>query len=418
MDHNLLCALKDRARFRQLRGAVPDSMLGQETVAMLAWFSKYFESFPDKERIETDVLHSLFTLRAQGSPEQLAVMRALINRLDQPVPQEVLDGITHQLLERDFAGRAAALLNAYEAGEELDLTYELNRMASESMRRISQQSPSSYVDDDIADILASFENDRGLKLPTHALRNGVGGLQGGDVLLVGGRPDKGKTSLIAAILAGFAPQLQGLNLSGRPMLWCSNEGSGRRIVPRIYQAALNVDFTELCALSNSGELAAKYAKAVAGETIRVKDVHGMTLGQIEQTVEEMGPCVVVLDMPANIRSAAVSGGNKTDALESVWQEFREMMVRHDAVGIGTAQISSEGDDKLYPGYGAIKDSKTGVQGAVDVMLMMGALNSPDMATLRGFSTPKNKRQMHGTPSHIEAEVFFDSAKCQFTDGNL
>lgn len=418
MDRNLLCALKDRARFRQLRGAVPDSMLGQETVAMLAWYAKYFESFPDKERVETDVLHSLFTLRANGTPEQLAVMRALISSLDTPVPQEVLDGITHQLLERDFAGRAAALLNAYEAGEELDLTYELNRMASESMRKLSQHNPASYVDDDISDILKDFEDDRGLKLPTMALRNGVGGLQGGDILLVAARVDKGKSSLVASILAHFAPQLSDLGWSGRPMLWCSNEGAGRRIVPRIYQAALKVDFTELCALSNSGELAAKYAKAVAGETIRVKDVHGMTLGQIEQAVEEMKPSVVVLDMPANIRAPAIAGGSKTDALESVWQEFREMAVRHDFVGIGTAQVSIEGDGQLYPGYGAIKDSKTGVQGAVDVMLMMGALNSPDMATLRGFSTPKNKRQLRGSPSHIQAEVFFDSAKCQFTDGNL
>lgn len=93
-----------------------------------------------------------------------------------------------------------------------------------------------------------------------------------------------------------------------------------------------------------------------------------------------------------------------------------MAVRHDFVGFGTSQISADGDDQLYPGYGALKDSKTGVQGAVDVMIMMGALNSPDMASLRGFGTPKNKRQVSGKPSCVQAQVYFDSEKCQFEDG--
>ena len=418
MDHNLLCALKDRARFRQLRGAVPDSMLGQETVAMLAWFSKYFESFPDKERIETDVLHSLFTLRAQGSPEQLAVMRALINRLDTPVPQEVLDGITLQLLERDFAGRAAALLNAYEAGEEVDLTYELNRMASESMRRLSASNPSDYIKTDIADILAAFQDERGVKLPTMALQEHVSGLAGGDLVGIAARPDRGKTSFIAKILTHAAPQMEALGKGSRPMLWFNNEGVGTRIIPRIYQSALKVDFTELCRLSNEGLLQERYNKAVNGVEIRVKDCHGFSLGQLEQVMEEMKPSIVVFDMMANFRlPGASAGGNKTDSLEAGWQEAREMMVRHDCIGFGTIQISDIGDDQLYPPYNALKDSRTGIQGALDVQIMLGALNAPDMATLRGISLPKNKRQITGRPSNIHSEVWFDAARCDFTDGN-
>lgn len=417
MDLNILQALRHRDKFRQLRGAVPDSMLGQETMAMLSWFDAYFKAFEDHNQVDTTTLQSLFTLRATGTPEQLSVMRMLIAKLDEPVEDSVLQGISEQLYERDFAGRAAALLNAYESGKEVDLTYELNRMASENMRRLSQTAPSSYIDADIADILKDYESDRGLKLPTTALREAVGGLLGGDLIAVAGRPDKGKTSLVAAILTTFAPQLRDLGWAGRPLLWLNNEGSGRRIVPRIYQAALKIDFAELTRLSNAGELRQKYLQAVDGQDIRVKDMHGATLGQIEQVIEEMNPCAVVFDMVANFKlPGANGGGNKTDSLEAGWQELREMAVRHDFVAVGTVQISADGDNMLYPPYGALKDSKTGVQGAVDVQLMMGALNSPDMASLRGLSTPKNKRQVVGKPSYVQAEVFFDSARCVFTDG--
>lgn len=418
MDLNILGALRERNRFRQLRGAVPDAQLGVETLTMLSWYDAYFKQFPDKDRIETDVLRSFFTLRAGTStPEQQAVMKMLITKLDTDVDKSIIEGITAQLYERDFAGRAAAVLRKFEDGEEVDVTYELNRMANENMRRLSSAQPSSYIDTPIEDLLKEYEDDRGLKLPTNVLKESVGGLQGGDLLLVAGRPDKGKTSLVAAILTEFAPQLKDMGWEGRPLLWLNNEGSGKRIIPRIYQAALNVDFLELTRLSNAGTLRSLYLQAVCNQDIRVKDIHGMSLGQIEQVIEDMNPAAVVYDMPANIKTTGMgAGANKTDGLEGIWQGIRDICVLHNHVGIGTSQISNEGDNELFPGYGALKDSKTGVQGAVDVMLMMGAFNSPDMAAVRGFATPKNKRQIAGKPSYVQSTIAFDSARCQFTDG--
>lgn len=420
MDLNILSALRDRGKFRQLRGAVPDSLLGQETVSMLAWYQAYFNAFPDKDYVETDVLRSLFALKVGSSatPEQMAVMRMLMDRLDEPVDAEVIDGITTQLYERDFAGRAAALLNQYESGGEVDITYELNRMASENMRRISASAPSSYIDTPIEDILADFGQDRGLKLPTLALQTTIAGLQGGDSVAIAGRPDKGKTSFLAAALTGFAKQMRGLGLDGRPLLWLNNEGSGKRIIPRVYQAALGITFEEMVQMSNAGTLRAAYQKAVDGQEIRVKDCHGSTMGQLEQIIEEMNPCAVVFDMLGNFRMPSAGGGNKTDALEQMWQEAREMAVRHDFVAMPTIQISADGDNMLFPPYSALKDSKTGVQGACDVILMMGAMNSIDMDTVRGFSTPKNKRQMPGKPSNVQSQVFFEPATCQFLDGAM
>ncbi len=420
MDRLLLAVLKDRAKFRQLRDAVPDSLVGQETISMLAWYDAYFKAFPDKDRVDTESLRSLFNLRVGSTIDenQRAIMGMLFRKLDEPVDQHEVEGITAQLFERDFSGKAAALINRYNNGDEIDLTFELNRLAHENMRRTSASSPASYIDAPIADILNDFQGDRGLKLVTQLLRSSVGGLQGGDSIAVAGRPDKGKTSLLAANLVNFAPQLAGMDWSGRPMLWLNNEGSGRRIIPRIYQAALKCTFAEMVAKSNAGTLVQEYTESMHDERILVKDMHGSTLGQIEQVIEELNPCVVVFDMLANFRMPGVGGGNKTDALEQMWQETREMAVRHDFVAMPTVQISADGDDQMYPPYSALKDSKTGIQGATDVILMMGALNSIEMDTVRGFSTPKNKRQMQGTPSNTPGQVFFDKERCVFEDGNL
>lgn len=420
MDRLLLAVLKDRSKFRQLRGAVPDDLVGTDTLSMLAWYDCWFKTFPDKDRVDTESLRSLFNLRVGNTIDenQRAIMGMLFRKLDEPVDQHEVEGITAQLFERDFKGKAAALINRYDNGDEIDLTFELNRLAHENMRRTSASSPASYIDAPIADILNDFQGDRGLKLVTQLLRSSVGGLQGGDSIAVAGRPDKGKTSLLAANLVNFAPQLAGMDWSGRPMLWLNNEGSGRRIIPRIYQAALKCTFAEMVAKSNAGTLVQEYTDAMHDERILVKDMHGSTLGQIEQVIEELNPCVVVFDMLANFRMPGTGGGNKTDALEQMWQETREMAVRHDFVAMPTVQISADGDDQMYPPYSALKDSKTAIQGATDVILMMGALNSIEMDTVRGFSTPKNKRQMQGTPSNTPGQVFFDKERCLFEDGTL
>ncbi len=146
-------------------------------------------------------------------------------------------------------------------------------------------------------------------------------------------------------------------------------------------------------------------------------MHGASLANIEQVIESMRPAVVVFDMLANFRLAgAQNGANKADGVEQLWQEVREMAVRHDYISLSTVQISQEGGNQLYPPYSALKDSKTGIQGATDIILMMGSLDNPDAQAIRGLSTPKNKFAVAGKQSYVKGEVYFDGSKCVFNDG--
>lgn len=417
-DGLILQALTEKARYRALRDAVPVSMLSPESQTVLAWYPLYFQAYPEHERIDWAAMDALVKLRSGYNAEQMAIMRHALAQASAPVDEVAVKGVVNSLYERDFSGRAAALIARYQAGEEVDLVYELHRMTDSTARTLAQSTSAQWIDDSIEDILKHEEKDYGLKFPTGVLAGAIKGVLGGASVAIAGRPDKGKTSLIAFILAHFAKQLDNYFDPGRPILWLNNEGKGQRIVPRIYQAALGVDMDELVAMSNAGTLRERYESVVGRvDRIRVKDMHGASFAQIEQVIEAMRPCVVVWDMMANFRLGSSSGGgNKADEIEEKWQVAREMAVRHDFVSLGTVQISNEGGNMLYPPYSALKDSKTGIQGATDIILMMGALDTPEMASLRGLSTPKNKYQMPGKPSHVQSEVYFDASKCQFQDG--
>lgn len=417
-DALILQALREKQKYRTLIGSVPIGMLGTEAQAVLGWYPIYFQAYPEHERVDADALTALVQLRSGYTREQLAIMQHALRALHSQPDEAAIKGVVNQLYERDFAGRAGALLARYNDGGEVDLTYELNRMAQEVSRTIAQGTSTDWINDDIATLLAHEEKDYGLKFPLQLLAGSIKGVLGGASVAIAGRPDKGKTSLIAFILAHFARQLDQYFAPERPILWLNNEGKGQRIVPRIYQAALGLDMDELVALSNAGVLRERY-EAVVGrvDRIRVKDMHGSSFAQIEQVIEAMNPSVVVWDMMANFRlGSANAGGNKADEIEEKWQVAREMAVRHDFVSLGTVQISNEGGNILYPPYSAMKDSKTGIQGATDIILMMGALDSPEMASLRGLSTPKNKFQMPKMPSHVQGEVYFDASRCLFQEG--
>lgn len=418
-DTLILQALREKQKYRTLIGTVPTGMLGTEAQCLLAWYPIYHQAYPEHEYVDLDALDALVKLRSGYSPEQMATIRHAMQLMRQHVDQGALKGVVNQLYERDFAGRAGALLSQYNAGSEVDLVYELSRIAQETQRVVARSASTDWIQDSIEDILRQEEKDFGLKFPLPVLEAHIKGLLGGASVALAGRPDKGKTSLVAFILARFAAQLDRYFDPERPILWLNNEGKGQRIVPRIYQAALGVDMDELVAMSNAGTLRDAYAAKVGRvDRIRVKDMHGASFAQIEQVIEAMKPCVVVWDMMANFRlGTANAGGNKADEVEEKWQVAREMAVRHDFVSLGTVQISNEGGNMLYPPYSALKDSKTGIQGATDLIVMMGALDAPEMASLRGISTPKNKFQMPKMPSHVQAEVFFDAAKCQFDQGS-
>ncbi len=417
-DTLILQALREKQKYRTLIGTVPTGMLGTEAQCLLAWYPIYHQAYPEHEYLDIDALDALVKLRSGYSPEQMATVRHAMQLMRQHVDQGALKGVVNQLYERDFAGRAGALLSQYNAGGEVDLVYELSRIAQETQRTVARSTSTDWIQDSIEDILKQEEKDFGLKFPLPILQAHIKGLLGGASVALAGRPDKGKTSLVAFILAAFASQLDRYFDPERPILWLNNEGKGQRIIPRIYQAALGVDMDELVAMSNAGTLYDAYtAKVGRVDRIRVKDMHGASFAQIEQVIEAMKPCVVVWDMMANFRLGhGNAGGNKADEVEEKWQVAREMAVRHDFVSLGTVQISNEGGNMLYPPYSALKDSKTGIQGATDLIVMMGALDAPEMASLRGISTPKNKFQMPKMPSHVQAEVFFEAARCQFQQG--
>lgn len=416
MDALLLHALAGKTQLASLRSAVPDNMVGQDTVALLGWYSAYFNAFPDRDTVEPEELKSLVRLRAGDAPaEAIAMTMHLIDQLKTKPDETAIKGLLGQLYTLDMSGRAGALLEKYNTGGEVDLVYEMQKLVQESSQRMSSASVVDFVRDDIGELLAKFGQDQGLKFTfISQLMTGMRGLIAGDSGMFAARVDAGKSSFLCKMATAMAPQVPKYFQEGQPILFLVNESEGNRMIPRLRQAALNLTVPQMIEWHNAGRLEQAYREALGGTPIEIKNIHGWTVAQVERFVQQVKPAMFITDMPANLRMSI--SGNKTDALEETWQHLRDLAVMEKCIHIGTAQISVEGADQLYPPMTALKDTKTGVQGALDFQINMGNLNNPMAQTLRGISTPKNKLSMAGQPSNVQTEVVFLKDTCQFNDG--
>jgi replicative DNA helicase len=244
----------------------------------------------------------------------------------------------------------------------------------------------------------------------------------GDFIIVAARVDSGKSTFFASELTHMAAQVDTLYPDQqRPIIVFNNEGPGRKLRHRCFNAAIGWTNSELVEARNSGKnIYEEYVTAQGGrDKIEIYDVHDYTMGQLEDIVKELNPCIVVIDMLDNVQAdvgVATNGGTRTDQLlEWLYQRARVWAVKYNCAVIATSQLSGEADGEIFPKLSMLANSKTGKAGAADAVIMLGRSGNVDLQNTRFISTPKNKKRRDGAPQDPRREVTFDGPRARFRD---
>ena len=412
MDLPILQALRDKRRYKSLLHAVPVEMLSTETQVLLQWYAAYWETYPEHTRVDSQFLQSLIKVRCVGIDQtQVALAIQLAQRaLDVPEDKQAVDGLVSRLYELDFSGRAGAVLAAYSRGEEIDLAFEIQQLATATRRAMVEGQQASWATASILDCLAEDSDDGGLQWTSfNQMHMMMKGLHIGDNVAIAAPTDKGKTSLLCRFAVDFQRQAKTL-YPGRPLLYLVNEGRQERIKIRMWQTELGMNREQMFYAATNHGVDHLIEEAWGGtDMIRIADVHGKSLPQICNIISQHNPHMVITDMTGRIRAPSNKGGGMNDIgqLEEVWNGLREDAVIQQYAHMGTVQVSAEGFDTLYPPLSAMQNSKTGIQTTLDLCIMMGALVNPTAQFLRGISTPKNKLARSGANGLVQFEAVFN-----------
>lgn len=410
MDLNILRALANRDRYRILRASVPDDMLDQNTVSILGWYGVYFNKYPEHISVQWDALATLMTLGIQDQTH-LELIRQIIAQVQKPVGDDVITNTINQLGELRLAGEVGKLVADYNSGEEIDLTFELQRITQQASERMLAASGEGWANGDILEYLEAEADDSGIDLfkSIGALSERIRKVRPGKNIGIAAPTDAGKTSLLCRIAVDAAIQGQEL-YPDRPVIYLVNEGTAEAITPRVYQTALGLHKSELIALARSGEITGRY-EAVVGrrDAIRLQNIHGLSIAEISKIIDQHNPFLVITDMTGRIHTSKMYK-DEFIKVEQIWNAMREQAAIQDFIHVGTVQVSGDGYDQLHPPMTALQMSRVGIQTTLDLLLIMGCLLNPVMEKLRGFSTPKNKLAKEGFSKLNFIEGWFEYEK--------
>lgn len=230
------------------------------------------------------------------------------------------------------------------------------------------------------DDLIEHETDPASKLQVYPLAINErldGGMQGSDHLTLIARPEMGKTGLILTMANGFARQ-------GAVGIVFNNEERVTRLRLRALSCATGMTATEIRA---NPQAAKDIAEQMGYHNIIFVSMSPGTPRQIEAFVERYKAKWFIVDQ---LRHLAVKSDTRTNQLEEAANAMRNIAKRYDAIAITVTQAGDSAQGKAVLDMGDVDSSNTGIPGACDVLLGIGATDQQVAQGIRVLSLSKNK----------------------------
>jgi archaellum biogenesis ATPase FlaH len=204
-----------------------------------------------------------------------------------------------------------------------------------------------------------------------------GGVKPGHHILVFGRPEMGKTMTIIEMMAGFLSQ-------GLTVLYVGNEDPMDDINMRVVNRLSGLSKADVL---RAPEKADQLARTRGYETLIMADLAPGTPREITKLIEDHTPDVLVLDQ---LRNLNMFQDNRVLQLEQAAVQAREWAKRYSCVVVSVTQAGDSAEGKAVLIQGDVDYSNTGIPGACDVMLGLGATDKNAMRGEIVMSLPKNK----------------------------
>lgn len=308
--------------------------------------------------------------------------------LTDPINTSVLKNF----LTRDFAGLIADTATTIALDGKLELMADVIKQVADYNNGINALSSSKYYvsrddwDEQVATLAVGDKYDWGL----NELQVSVGPIRKGDFIIVGARPDGGKTTFLASQVAHFAKQLK----DGECVLWLNNEESLSKVKSRQAQAVLNWTVAEV--MKDGTATRNAMIKTLGGESrIVTVDKTDMSIQDIDEVVAITNPSIIIIDQIWKVSGFEDSKGTEIMRYASLAKYIRGMAKKVGPI-IGTSQLDGSAEGMKFPDMGTLYGSKTAVQGEADCIIIIGR-DPSEPANSRFIHTPKNK-MMFGDPT--------------------
>jgi hypothetical protein len=383
----------DKTFYEEHRGAkCPDRLFSKDVRKIKQALDSAMTTY--ERAVTPDEIEALFmTSNPSMTTAQKQAYSSLFDGIkrEQPmgedIAQEVLSKLFQQVVGEDIANLGFDYVNGSQS-------------TLEPLRNILEQYGDDFTpnlnieweDISIEALLSKNDLEARWNFGIPSLTRVVQGVNAGHLIEVGARPNTGKTSFHASLIAspgGFAHQ-------GAKCIILCNEESAHRVGARYLTAATGMTMHQV--KDNPQKAQELYSQV--RKHIDIKDASNRDMAWVESVCKTFKPDVVVLDM--GDKFARTSGFSRPDeALKANAIYARQIAKTHNCAMFYMSQLNAEAEGKIVLNQAMMEGSRTGKAAEADLMVLI-AKNPPlegqdEEGPQRHLCVVKNKLTgWHGT----------------------
>ena len=314
------------------------------------------------------------------------------------VAQEVLSKLFQQVVGEDVANIGFDMVNGDAASLE-SLRSLLERYGDDFIPNLNIE----WDDITIETLMAKAELEARWSFNIPSVTRKVEGVSGGQLIEVGARPNTGKTSFHASLIAapgGFAHQ-------GAKCIILCNEEPTHRVGARYLTAAAGMTAREV--RDNMSKAQALYQPVM--NNIKIKEAGGRDMAWVESVCKSYKPDILVLDMGDKF-GVQGSFARQDEALKACAIYARQIAKTYECAVFYMSQLSADAEGRAQLNQSMMEGSRTGKAAEADLMILIG--KSPTVegqeedSPLRHINIVKNK--LNGWHGMVNCELNYLTAR--------
>ena len=376
--------------YTQYKGTLSPTVFAGDISSLYDTIQKAHEKY--EEDIKVDELYSLHTAifnpaLTRAAKEKFSELVEDIKEVQEP-NQEIAKDIMRILSDRDLAQRIAVESTEIFNGKEANFN-EIVTMIEKHKRGIDEDKVPA-VTNDVNEVLDLLSVTTKWKFNIPVLKENVGGIGGGNLMIAFARPETGKTAFWVSLCAGpngFAEQ-------GAKIHAFINEEPAVRTQMRAISCYTGMNRQEIV---DDIQTAKSYWSEIK-DNISMFDTVDWSMDDIDAHCEKNKPDIIVIDQLDKIN---VSGtyARTDEKLRQIYTSVREIAKRRNCAVIAISQASAEADNRNSISFSQMENSKTGKAAEADLIVGIGRNTNSDLENkIRTLCISKNKiNGYHGEP---------------------
>jgi hypothetical protein len=381
MELSLVRSLMDKDFYDDHRGArCPDRLFSKDVRKIKQSIDMAMDRY--ERSVTPDEIEALFmannpTLTTAQKQAYSHLFRSIKKEspMGSDVAQEVLSKLFQQVVGEDIANLGFDYVNGSKG------TLEPLRMLLEQYGDDFTPNLKVEWEDITLDTILSMtdlESQWTFNIPT--LVRKVEGINAGHLIEVGARPNTGKTSFHASLVAGP----NGFAWQGAKCIVLCNEEGYHRVAHRYITAATGMDKFEI---AKNKQQAMQIFDRIR-DKVMFKDATGRDMAWVESVCKSYKPDIVILDM--GDKFARTAGYARPDeALKANAIYARQIAKQQNCAIFYMSQLSADAEGKVVLNQAMMEGSRTGKAAEADLMIMIS--KNP---TVEGQDEEDNQRHIN------------------------